>query len=320
MPYNPWDQGTRYEGKSDPEAMAGLLQQLGAVGFNGDTMSYVNQSFYSAGLPLGEHIAIEPELGGNHSTMFWSTTGWGYWPSPGEKGWGSGPPVDAYKWLDGRRMTAICNRWAQNHTIDLMQAFFNGIAFVPWQNVWTVYNRMTPRDAEALRRMASMERFLGQGTAMPPLLRSRDWEPYVVLTTEADTAGIRGSVFPMEHSSHVDPRSRTLSMAGVAGSNASATVYTFIGWGGADYQGPVIELYAGALRENLHAFDCYRGEELYATAAGTLSIDVEAGGFGCILLTTNSTDTSAELDGFLAAMKAMTGRPLSSYDSVWRYT
>lgn len=302
MPYNPWDQGTRYEGRSDPVAMADLLEQLDADGFNGDTMSFVNDTFYTAAAEHGKHISIEPELGGNHSTMKWSTQGWGYWPSQ----LGRGPPVDGYKWLDGRRVTGICNRWAQNHTADLMHAWFNGIAFVSWQNVWTVYNRMTDRDSEATRRFAAMARYLGRkasssGPAIPTLLRSRSWEPYVVLTQEADEAGVFGSVFPAE--------------------DGSATAYTLVSWGGRNYSGPVLQLDPSEHPQGTIAYDCYRGQSLGPISSGAaIGLDIEAGAFGCVLLTTLTETSSPSLAGFLRAMSAMSKRSLASYDAAWRYT
>src|SRR5262249_23109992 len=42
-----------------------------------------------------------------------------------------------------------------------------------WENVWGIWNGFTPRDAEALRRMATIER------GMADLLTSPDWEPHV---------------------------------------------------------------------------------------------------------------------------------------------
>ena len=54
--------------------------------------------------------------------------GWGYWSYP----WV--PSVDLFKFLDPRRMTNVCNRWAINHTDDLQAAWFNGEGFETWEN------------------------------------------------------------------------------------------------------------------------------------------------------------------------------------------
>ena len=36
------------------------------------------------------------------------------------------PNIDTWKWLDSRRMTNVCERWAQDHTNALQGAWFNG--------------------------------------------------------------------------------------------------------------------------------------------------------------------------------------------------
>ena len=38
FPYNPWDTGTRYEGKDDCHALTELIISADGDGFNGDTM------------------------------------------------------------------------------------------------------------------------------------------------------------------------------------------------------------------------------------------------------------------------------------------
>ena len=43
--------------------------------------------------------------------------------------------MDAFKYLDGRRMTNVCDRWAKNHTDDLQGTFFNAVGFESWENV-----------------------------------------------------------------------------------------------------------------------------------------------------------------------------------------
>ena len=70
-------------------------------------------------------------------------------------------------------MVNVCERWATDRTDGLQSAFFNGVGYESWENVWGVCNQFTPRDAEALRRIATIER------AMADLLVSPDWEPHV---------------------------------------------------------------------------------------------------------------------------------------------
>ena len=54
---------------------------------------------------------------------------------------------------------------------DLQFAFFNGVGWESWENVWGIWNGINPRDAEATRRVAAIER------GVAPFLVSPDWEP-----------------------------------------------------------------------------------------------------------------------------------------------
>jgi uncharacterized protein YukE len=71
-----------------------------------------------------------------------------------------GPPlIAAFKAVTfGKHLTHLCERWADNHMDGIQQAFFNGIGFESWENVWGLWNGLTPRDAEALRRTATLLR------------------------------------------------------------------------------------------------------------------------------------------------------------------
>jgi iron(II)-dependent oxidoreductase len=82
----------------------------------------------------------------------YNSLSWGYW------NYTFVPSVSRYKWLETRHMVNLSNRWAHNHLDDLQEAFFNGTGFESWENVWGIWNQMTPRDAEALRRTATIER------------------------------------------------------------------------------------------------------------------------------------------------------------------
>src|SRR5260370_4351540 len=81
------------------------------------------------------------------------------------------PMPDKYKWLEPRHMVNISNRWKHDKTDNLQFAFFNGIGWESWENIWGIWNGITPRDAEATRRIATMER------ALAPFLTSTGWEP-----------------------------------------------------------------------------------------------------------------------------------------------
>ena len=43
----------------------------------------------------------------------------------------------------------ISDRWQRDKTYDLQYAFFNGVGIETWENIWGIWNGMTPRDAEA---------------------------------------------------------------------------------------------------------------------------------------------------------------------------
>ena len=52
----------------------------------------------------------------------------------------------------------ISDRWNRDKTDDLQYAFFNGEGWESWENIWGIWNGITPRDAEATRRVATIER------------------------------------------------------------------------------------------------------------------------------------------------------------------
>jgi gamma-glutamyl hercynylcysteine S-oxide synthase len=186
FPVMMWDQGTRDEGVTDQVAIAKELAGAGADGINGDTMFGITRGFRTASDQTGHPLALEPELGPISDEMLnYNNLSWG-------EGWKHEflPPVSRDKWLETRHMVNIVNRWAHDRNDDLQQAFFNGIGYVSWENIWGIWNGMTPRDGEALRRTAAIERTLG------PLLNSPQWEPY----SATEHFGVLASKWPSAHS------------------------------------------------------------------------------------------------------------------------
>ncbi len=79
------------------------------------------------------------------------------------------------------------NRWGRDRTHDLQYIFFNGVGYNAWENIWGIWNQFTPRDAEALRRIATMYR------QFAPLMVSMDWRPYAPTLQ----VGVFASHFPV---------------------------------------------------------------------------------------------------------------------------
>ena len=64
---------------------------------------------------------------------------WGYWQ------YEQIPVVSKYKWIEPRHMVNISERWARDRTDGLQSAYFNGVGYESWENVWGIWNGFTPR-------------------------------------------------------------------------------------------------------------------------------------------------------------------------------
>ncbi len=171
FPAMPWDNGTHDPGKSFAEATAQLMAEIGADGVNGDTFSGLPHAYRAASDATGHPVVFEPEgAPASDEGLMWNNQSWGYWK------FDFVPTVSKLKWLEPRHLVQICDRWARDKTDNLQFAFFNGIGYESWENVWGIWNQIAPRDAEALRRIAYIERRFGE------LLNSPEWEPHVPLT------------------------------------------------------------------------------------------------------------------------------------------
>ncbi len=183
FPMMMWDQGTHEPSQPWPDAVAGLMKQIGADGINGDTQDGVPLGFSLAAEKAGHPLAFEPEGSPSDEALAWNVLNWGQYSFPFI------PMVDKYKWLEPRHMVNISDRWNLDKTADLQFAFFNGVGWESWENVWGIWNGITPRDAEATRRMATIER------AVAPFLVSPQWEPLYPM----HNFGVFASRWPLEN-------------------------------------------------------------------------------------------------------------------------
>jgi iron(II)-dependent oxidoreductase len=278
FPMMMWDQGTRDPGKSWPEAIAETMKEIDADGINGDTQDGVPLAFSLASDKLGHPLAFEPEGSPSDEALAWDVMTWGQYSFPFV------PQVDKYKWLESRHMVNISHRWARNKTDDLQFAFFNGVGWESWENVWGIWNGITPRDGEATRRMATIER------GVAPFLISATWEPFY----PTHLYGVFASRWPL----------------------GEQTVWTIVNRNEYDVTGRQMSV---PYEEGMRYFDLYHGVELTPERDGNESVlvfPIETHGFGAVLATKGAPD--AKVQELMAKMKTMTSTPLSSYSDQWK--
>jgi gamma-glutamyl hercynylcysteine S-oxide synthase len=273
FPMMMWDQGTHTPPQPWPQAIAALMKQIDADGINGDTQDGVPLGFSLAAEAIGHPLAFEPEGSPSDEALSWDVLNWGQYNFPFV------PMVDRFKWIETRHMVNISDRWAQDKTNDLQYAFFNGVGWESWENVWGIWNGINPRDAEATRRVAAIER------GVAPFFVSPDWEPlYPMLNF-----GVYASRWPL----------------------GQQTVWTIVNRAFYDIGGTQMNVPPAP---GMRYFDLYHGVELKPTSDGqnsVLSFAMDANGYGAILATPG--EPSDEIKTLMQRMAAMTQKPLASY-------
>ncbi|HEX3602280.1 MAG TPA: SUMF1/EgtB/PvdO family nonheme iron enzyme [Lacipirellulaceae bacterium] len=279
FPAMPWDTGTRDEGKPLAQSAVELVKQFGADGINGDTMPGIPRDFFEASTQLDYPVGLQPEGAFHDQEMLaWNTMSWGYWK------YEQVPVVSQYKWLEPRHMVNVCERWARDRTNGLQSAYFNGVGYESWENVWGIWNQFTPRDAEALRRIATIER------GVADLLVSAQWEPHV----ETLQSGVYASRFP----------------------GKDRTLWLLVNRTDKTLSGAQMEVPAPG-----NCFDLWHGVN-FPKASGDskkqrLSFDVEAHGYGAIL-SMNGAEPDKQLTNLMATMAALSKQRLSDFSSDWK--
>jgi gamma-glutamyl hercynylcysteine S-oxide synthase len=274
-----WDRGTHNEGVPDPEAMARELAEVGADGINGDTQEGMPASFRRASDKIGHPLALEPEVQlASDEMLAYNNLSWGYW------NYDFVPSVSRYKWLESRHMVNICDRWAHDHLDDLQEAFFNGVGFESWENIWGIWNQMTLRDAESLRRIATIER------AFSSLLITPAWEPHIA----TQRFGVFASKFP----------------------GKDATLWTVVNRNHYAVEG---RQWLVPFKAEARYFDVWNGVEITPKREGDFSVielSLEPDGYGAVLET--SETSHAQLTTLLPKMHELSQKPLATFPREWK--
>ena len=280
FPMMMWDQGTRDPGKPWPDAIAELMKEVGGDGINGDTQDGVPLAFSEAADKVGHPLAFEPEGSPADEALAWNVMTWGQYTAQ----FAFVPGVDRFRWLEPRHMVNISDRWNRSKTDDLQYAFFNGEGWESWENIWGIWNGITPRDGEATRRMAAIERGIAR------FLVSEDWEPFYPM----HLYGVFASRWPLPNE----------------------TVWTVVNRNEYDVNGRQMSVPAA---DGIRYFDLYHGTELVPERDGdtaVLSFGLEAHGLGAILAVHGERDP--QLQKLIATMKTVTASPLATYSNEWK--
>ena len=287
FPIMVWDYGTRDVLLPMPVALIKEMKVLGADGLNGDTMLGVGEEYKNASDSLNYPLAFQPEVFLKDMKMIeWNTMSWGYW----WKGWTDPtfnyePGVSVYKWFEPRHQVSVTNRWATDKTDDLQYAFFNGVGYNAWENIWGIWNQVPDRYAEALRKITTIYR------QFPDIWSSQDWEPFIPVLQP----GIFASKFP----------------------DSDKTVFTFINRDSVDRIDAQIQL---PYKKGKLYFDIWKGQALTPVQKGEdiiLNFPIEARGYSAVLEIASSKMADS-LALFIKKMQSLSQKSLKHYSATWQ--
>ena len=221
--------------------------------------------------------------------------------------------------------------------MNLQAAWINGVGYETWENVWGLWNGISQRDGEAIRRLRTVMTFLGRGADGNSYLASPQFVPYV-------PAAMHPTEVPASYFPHPDP---TLAALGDG-------FYSLINLG-AEAAGDVLavpfappegsqamDMDEGMVMVNApratatRFFDLFGGTELVPSSihpvpvkvegegegkgpadlrVAVLQLRVERGGFGGVLVTSNVSEGLVRL---LDTMRRLSVTDLSALDDGWK--
>lgn len=278
LPYNPWDIGTRREGMSDAETFATILKHIDADGINGDVTTGLGAHWRELFDKAKKGMVIEPELDNDDKYLEFDQMGWGYWEYPFI------PAISKWKWIEPRHMVHVCDRWAHNHTNNLQSAFFNGTGFETWENIWGIYNEMTPRAAMTVKIISGIYKKFYKH------LTGQMWTPHYPMLNY----GVFASRWQSEGS----------------------TIWTIVNRNDYSVNGSQMRI---PVRQDVKYYDLWNGkvlEPVIEKDEAVLAFDIDRNGYAAIA-EVMSSDDNKEFQSFLSAMQSMTKQRLSEYSNEW---
>lgn len=166
--YNPWDTGTRREGRSDLEALADLVGAIEADGIFLDTMSRGAAEFRARLDVVRPGVVLEGEGALPLENVHDHHLSWAQWFQDSAV-----PGVLRNKWFERRHLQHQIRRWDRDHTGELHCAWMNGSGLMVWENVFGTWVGWSERDRALLRVMLPIQR------RYAALLAGEQWTPLV---------------------------------------------------------------------------------------------------------------------------------------------
>ena len=177
--YNPWDTGTRREGKSDVDALAELVGAIDADGIFLDTLSQGAGEFRSRLDATKPGVVLEGEIALPLTSVHNHHLSWAQWFRDSRV-----PGILRNKWFERRHMQHQIRRWNHDHTDELHIAWMNGSGMMVWENVFGSWVGWNARDRSILRSILPVQRryaALFTGEHWTPLVETHATDVYASL-------------------------------------------------------------------------------------------------------------------------------------------
>ncbi len=177
--YNPWDTGTRREGKSDAEMLVEMVRAIDADGVFLDTLHEGMQGLRDRLDAVRPGVVLESELTLPVERIADHHMSWAQWFTDSEA-----PGVLWNKWFERRHMMHQIQRWNPDHTGELHMAWMNGSGMLVWENVFGSRVGWSPCDRSILRSVLPIQRryvALFSGERWTPLVPTQHGNVYASL-------------------------------------------------------------------------------------------------------------------------------------------
>jgi formylglycine-generating enzyme required for sulfatase activity len=181
--YNPWDTGTRREGKADLDALADLVCAVDADGIFLDTMSKGAPAFRATLDAARPGVALEGEGALPVENIHDHHLSW----AQGFRD-GAVPGILRNKWFERRHLQHQIRRWDHDHTAEIQMAWMNGSGMMVWENVFGSWVGWCERDRAMIRSMLPIQRRYAR------LFGGERWTPLV----PAEAEGVYASLWESE--------------------------------------------------------------------------------------------------------------------------